>query len=457
MAARIDVSDSCMSAWPHEYDRSRGAELCSNVRIPRKFEDAEVENKHRARELLDRALQNRRDRKQQEATQQRQHRQRVLLDQLCNKCFTKELAADPVPGETFWKRHAFSARARHHVEDPRESVHVSVRKSQLYRELARRAPAHVDDSIRAVLGDEAMRDEPSAHPARSFVGIESEAFEVSYDLREPYVMAYNSASAGIQRQEKWSSHGELARSVKFPKVRVRHGHDETELKMANSAEILDNLAGGGAGIAHKILDLRERGAPWDHISQFAAMAQAAAFEMPKEMALKVVACLAEAAANAEEDASPHATDGPTQHAQASAASEHLCNCAMSVLASAAARARDAHDVEFPLCGLEVIAKTGLGWAAFSNMFLVAIFSQLQRSHQEANLQMSWEAADRVSKVFCWAADRHGDLVGKLAPAGRRVARAAHRALSGDVQQNEDTGMLAKLALLESLAARPSIT
>ena len=65
--------------------------------------------------------------------------------------------------------------------------------------------------------------------------------------------------------------------------------------MANSAEILDNLAGGGAGsrrslrsshsgnsifqfpvvgIAHKILDLRERGAPWDHISQFAAMAQA---------------------------------------------------------------------------------------------------------------------------------------------------------------------------------------
>ena len=89
-----------------------------------------------------------------------------------------------------------------------------------------------------------------------FVGIESEAFEamsagqgsnsspgvhcmqqVSYDLREPYVMAYNSASAGagvtstvrelfasaflhsgIQRQEKWSSHGELARSVKFPKA-----------------------------------------------------------------------------------------------------------------------------------------------------------------------------------------------------------------------------------------------
>ena len=26
-------------------------------------------------------------------------------------------------------------------------------------------------------------------------------------------------------------------------------------------------------------------------------------------------------------------------------------------------------LDFPLCGLEMIAKTGLGWSAFSNMYL----------------------------------------------------------------------------------------
>ena len=79
------------------------------------------------------------------------------------------------------------------------------------------------------------------------------------------------------------------------------------------------------------------------------------------------------------------------------------------------------------------------------------------------------------EVFVWAAQCHGDLVGKLAPAGallarnlalvllcldilhpiegRRVAGAAHRTLSQASGQRVDDSMLAKLALLEALVVR----
>jgi len=258
-------------------------------------------------------------------------------------------------------------------------------------------------------------------------------------------MAYNSASAGIERQGKWCMQGELSGSLPIPKVRTRPGHDETELKMMNSAAVMESLAGGGVGVATKILGLRERGAPPDHISQFAAMAKATAFEMPKEMALELVQCLADAAIQAEQ--------AEQAQAQAPEAVESLRTCAMSLLASAAVRARDADSLDFPLCGLETIAKTGLGWSAFSNMFLVAVFVQLQRCHQETQLQTSLEAALRISNVFVWAAQCHGDLVGKLAPAGRRVAGAAHRTLSQASGQRVDDSMLAKLALLEALVVR----
>ena len=76
---------------------------------------------------------------------------------------------------------------------------------------------------------------------------------------------------GPQRQQKWRLQNELATSVEIPKallvhafhelflgsffaiqddagqVRERHGHDQTELKMANAAEVMEKLAGGGAG------------------------------------------------------------------------------------------------------------------------------------------------------------------------------------------------------------------
>ncbi|CAE7429974.1 unnamed protein product, partial [Symbiodinium sp. CCMP2456] len=402
-----------------------------------------VAHKHRARELLDRALQTRRDRKDTEANHQRRQRQRAVLEQLCNKCFSKEMQDDPGPGERFWKRHAFSARSRHRVEDGadaargvRYSGKHEVRTTRLHREVIDRAPAHTDDSIRAVLRGGSELDTSSTQASKPFIEIEgSEGVAVNFDWSEPYVMAYNSASAGIQRQDKWCMHGELSRSMPIAKVRTRPGHDETELKMMNSAAVMESLAGGGVGVATKILSLGERGARWDHINQFAAMAQATAFEMPKEMALELVQCLADAAVEAE-----------AEQAEAQAV-ESLRTCAMSLLASAAARARDADSLDFPLCGLEMIAKTGLGWSAFSNMFLVAVFVQLQRCHQETQLQMSLEAAGRVSNVFVWAADCHGDLVGKLAPAGRRVAGAAHRTLSKVNGQGTEDSMLAKLVLL----------
>lgn len=377
-----------------------------------------------------------------------------MLEQLCNKCFSKEMQADPGPGERFWKRHAVSARSRHRVEDGADAVHGvrysgkhEVRTARLHRDFIDRAPAHTDDSIRAVLrtvagtGGGNELDTSSTHESKPFIEIEGrEGVGVNFDWSEPYVMAYNSASAGIQRQDKWCMQGELSRSMPIPKVRTRPGHDETELKMMHSAAVMESLAGGGVGVATKILGLKERGAPWDHISQFAAMAKATAFEMPKETALEVCRCLAEAAMEAEAEAEVEAIAS-------------LRTCAMSLLASAAARARDADSLDFPLCGLEMIAKTGLGWSAFSNMFLVAVFVQLQRCHQETQLQMSFEAAGRVSNVFVWASECHGDLVGKLAPAGRRVAGAAHRTLSKLHGQGAEDSMLAKLALLETLLVR----
>ncbi|OLP85996.1 hypothetical protein AK812_SmicGene32970 [Symbiodinium microadriaticum] len=368
IAARFKACDAAV--MDDRFNRSRGAELLSNVPIPYKFSDDQVAHKHRARELLDRALQTRRDRKDTEANHQRRQRQRAVLEQLCNKCFSKEMQADPGPGERFWKRHAVSARSRHRVEDGADAVHGvrysgkhEVRTARLHRDFIDRAPAHTDDSIRAVLrtvagtGGGNELDTSSTHESKPFIEIEGrEGVGVNFDWSEPYVMAYNSASAGIQRQDKWCMQGELSRSMPIPKVRTRPGHDETELKMMHSAAVMESLAGGGVGVATKILGLKERGAPWDHISQFAAMAKATAFEMPKETALEVCRCLAEAAMEAEAEAEVEAIAS-------------LRTCAMSLLASAAARARDADSLDFPLCGLEMIAKTGLGWSAFSNMYL----------------------------------------------------------------------------------------
>ena len=91
-AQRINISPgdqrkgSISTACGPRYQRSRGAELCSNALVPPKFSDVEdgllvwqfsrelylhlhrqVKSKYRARELLDRALQARIDRKQEEA------------------------------------------------------------------------------------------------------------------------------------------------------------------------------------------------------------------------------------------------------------------------------------------------------------------------------------------------------------------------------------------------------
>ncbi|CAE7767331.1 unnamed protein product, partial [Symbiodinium pilosum] len=443
------------------YQRSRGAELCSNALVPPKFSDVEVKSKYRARELLDRALQARIDRKQEEANCQRRQRQRILLEQLCNRCFAQEPAQDPAPGAAFWKRHSYCARARcHDVADGHMSSSVNKSQAQtarLHRELARRAPAHADDSIRAVLSGQRMPRTPPACKPSSGPGIQSDHFQVSYDRREPYVMAYNTASAGFDRKQKWSLQEGLAGSFRVPKVRAIYGHDETELDMVNAAQAMEQVAGGGRGIANKILGLRARGAAWDRIGPFAKAAQAAAFEMPKELALEVALCLAEAAGEAT-GSMVHKEVEPVplmdEISDAAEAAGHLCAAAMSLLASAAARARDADGVDFPLRGLEVIAETGLGWAAFSNMFLVAMFAQLQRCNQ-AQLEISEEAAARLSEVLVWASDCY-DIASKLAPAGRRVVRAAQRTLRAMTAHGPcDAGMLAKLALLDSLAVRPA--
>ena len=110
--------------------------------------------------------------------------------------------------------------------------------------------------------------------------------QVNFEWSEPYVMAYNSASAGATGlaamfsmehcpagSKASSARASGACKVSFPevcrfrrpaaecilrhcgfhmfggllKVRTRPGHDETELKMMNSAAVMESLAGGGVG------------------------------------------------------------------------------------------------------------------------------------------------------------------------------------------------------------------
>ena len=157
--------------------------------------------------------------------------------------------------------------------------------------------------------------------------------------------------------------------------------------------------------------------------------------MPKEVALQLAVMFAE-------------ISKPTKPAKDVAFElpvDALQDAAMSLMSSAAARARDSDSCEFPLLGLEAIARTGLGWTAFSNMFLAAFHAQLQREAKDSRVLVK-ALARRVASVFVWASC-HADLQATLLPAGRRVIQAAHNALVDECDVNT-------VKMLERLAVRP---
>eukprot|EP00438_Fugacium_kawagutii_P004796 Skav225652 [mRNA] locus=scaffold4659:31052:31465:- [translate_table: standard] len=130
---------------------------------------------------------------------------------------------------------------------------------------------------------------------------------------------------------------------------------------------------------------------------------------------------------------------------------------MSMMSSAAARARDSDSCEFPVQGLEAIAHSGMGWRAFSNMFLATLYAQLQHEASKRSLcsrgrdvriELGKELAHRIVSVFAWAHTTEAvhDLRANLSPAGRRVVQAAHDALGQEVSSTI-------LELLETLAVR----
>lgn len=379
-----------LAMLPPEPDRSRAAELLTEVRIPRKSD----ESRGPAALAL---LSARRMRREKEADEQRLCRQRQRWEQLCSQDTN-----DNQKGPAFWKRHNFGRSTcrmfAHHLatSDP-----MNMKSSKVCREVARRAPAHANDAVKAVL-------EPPNIAACSLTNgdtcrRQASGEEISIDWNDPFTMAYN-AMASTCRGEKWQHRRKLSEEAEAVKPEMSFGFDAEDLRLLKHSEELESCAGGGVNLARHILAKDRRAAdylPW------ATQAKAAAFEMPKEVALHLAVAFAES----------------SKEAPCESSESILIDAAMALMSSAAARARDSDDFSFPLEGLEALAQTGLAWKAFSNMFLAAFFSQLQCSRL-----LSTALASRLATVFVWANSTHDHL--HLSPAGRRVAQAACEALQG---------------------------
>lgn len=472
---------------------------------------------------LEALLSARKLRKQSEADRQRLLRQRQRWDKVCENALNTSLngvnsskstaqtecrehveSGEPraeVPlgvtgATTFWQRHAFGRLSRRTtpctvntntvsamLSYPLEQEHPDSQGTQRTqrtgtrpgekscREMFRRAPAHTTDAVKAVLAVKtpkaAQLVNEQAEMLQDFVEMEG-----SFDWSSPYALAYNSASAEVSRQEKWEQKRRLPQRREAERTEITYGYDDEDVKLMKASQRLDHEAGGGLGIARRILALKEQGATWQEFLLLAPRAQTTSFEIPKELALQLAVAFAEishashssAEKDRETESSRTTKDDDNDICKAR---ELLRMTAMSMMSSAAARARDADSCEFPLEGLEAIARSGFGWRAFSNMFLAALQAQLQReaSDRGSRIALAKDLALRVASVFTWAsntsttsnttsntsnADR-ADLHAHLSPAGRRVVQAAHDALL-----DQELCPIAVLELLEMLAVRDTV-
>ena len=446
---------------PPEPGRSRASELKAEVRIPAKesFEskDAQV--------ALDALLSARKMRKQSEADQQRLCRQRLRWEKVCEEALNMSNSNQEDPMQTgaatFWQRHAFGRLSRRTPLPPASPSSRKPVPNKSCREMFRRAPAHTTDAVKAVLAERtpkaAQSSNEQAQEFHNFIELEG-----SFDWSSPYTLAYNSASADLARQEKWEqSRSRHTQTERIERTEMTYGYDEEDVKLMKSSQRLEHEAGGGLGIARRILALKEQGAPWQEFLPLAPRAQTTSFEIPKELALQlaiVFAGISKGAESCSESESKETTSirtprtpiGSIESSESlRSGADLLVFTAMSLMSSAAARARDSDSCEFPLEGLEAIAQSGLGWRAFSNMFLAALYAQLQREASERGscIVLSKELALRVASVFTWASNADMDLYVNVSPAGRRVVQAAHNAL---LDQNLSTAIL---ELLKMLAVR----
>ena len=386
---------TCGAMLPPEPDRSRAAELLTEVRIPKKSDESRGEAAFLS-------LSARRIRREKEADEQRR-RQRQRWEQLSQDRNESQTGASGASG-AFWKRHNFGRSTcrmfAHHLA---QSDPMSIESSTVCREIARRAPAHANDAVKVIL--EPSDIPPCVLPNGETCRRPASGEEISFDWNDPFTMAYN-AMASTCRGEKWQHRRKLSEEAEAAKPEMTFGFDAEDLSLLKDSEKLEGCAGGGVNLARHIFAKEKRSAaeclPW------AAQAKATAFEMPKEVALHLAVAFAESSKEASESCE-----------------SILIDAAMALMSSAAARARDSDDFSFPLQGLEALAQTGLAWKAFSNMFLAAFFSQLQRPGL-----LSPAVANRLATVFIWAHSNHADLHLHLSPAGRRVAQAACEALHG---------------------------
>eukprot|EP00930_Biecheleria_cincta_P032670 TRINITY_DN22657_c0_g1_i2.p1 TRINITY_DN22657_c0_g1~~TRINITY_DN22657_c0_g1_i2.p1 ORF type:complete len:473 (-),score=88.14 TRINITY_DN22657_c0_g1_i2:65-1483(-) len=413
---------------PPEPPRSRAVELAREQRVP--FKDPWAGACPRqASDTLKQVLSARRARHQEAAELERKRRynrlavERVLKDLESphvsreDRSYIREREhVDETPlslrcSGTFWQRHGFGRLTRRGEKaEPtvKLSSYMSVQAAS--HEMARRAPAHVEDTIQAVLRGPVEVNGPESFPPAALLGDQAyfRAYEEHLDWQEPLPAGQPSVTVSSHRQQKWDLQKQKMPADGIDPVGHVYGFDIEEAAITDAAHALEDVAGGGVGVASQIL---EAPLAWQVLLPLAHNAEAACFEMPKEQALTVAIRLADAARLAEaesgakaeearkaevsyiEEAEKTADETASLSLERAKATVELRRCSCALLASAAARARDAHGPEFPIEGFEALASTGLGWIALKDIFFAALWAHLIRTSAEAPLRREIEETD----------------------------------------------------------------
>lgn len=484
---------------PPDLPRSRAVELAREQRVPFKDPWAGA-SPRQASDTLKQVLFARRARYQEAAELERKRRHnRITVEKVLkdldsprtgreDRSHTREQEnVDKTPlsvrgSETFWQRHGFGRLTRHGEKAVPTIKLSSYRAAQdASHEMARCAPAHMEDTIQAILQGPDDVNGPSSFPPAASLGGQAyfRAYEEPLDWHEPPAAGQASMTVESHRQQKWDLQKQKMSAHGVDSVEHVYGFDKEDAALTDAAHALEDVAGGGVSIAHLIL---EASLAWQGLLPLSHRAEAACFEMPKEKAITVAIRLADAARLAESECDAKAEEArnaevtyvqeaeKTADAAASLSLERakatveLRRCSCALLASAAARARDAHGPEFSIEGLEALASTGLGWLSFKDIFFAALWAQLIRTSTEAPLpretaephtstssgearrplNMSPALAKRLAKVFDWA-DRelpeHQSIANSS--AGRDVVAAVCWALAIDGETQAAERLAAK--------------
>ena len=246
---------------PQEPWRSRASELRAEVRIPPKDPNAGsvCQNAQAALETL---LTARKLRKQAEADQQRLNRQRLKWERLCDAPLSEETLSDrgtqiTHDTSTFWQRHSFGRSSRRTAPPPPQTTLRP--RGKVCIELFRRSPAHVDDSVRAVLNE----TQTSTHRLQTEIPNDF-LTQASFDWSDPYTVAYNSGLAASCREEKWAHQRQMAQLETEETHKITYGFDDEDDEddglLKESEHFGFSVAGGGASLAGHILALYDGGA-----------------------------------------------------------------------------------------------------------------------------------------------------------------------------------------------------